>query len=353
MKTALYEKHQNLKAKFVSFAGWHMPLYYKGIHAEVNSVRHHAGLFDVSHMARIVIKGLDTISFLEHLSTNTVVDKSFGKAFYTVFCNSKGFAIDDLLVYLIDKQHAFIVVNASNRDKDLDHLKREARYFQVEIEPYFEKTGILSLQGPKSHSILHRLPSLKPFQFTILGDGLVVSKTGYTGEEGYEFYGTNEQIVKIWDQLLREGADLGIEPCGLGARDILRLEMGYALYGHELSEHIYPLESVAAWTVKLKAHEFLGKKALESAIKRHVLRFPIALEGMERLPAREGYPIYLHGNKIGEITSGSFSPTLNLPIALGMITEKPYEKMQVEVEVRGSFHPFKIVKLPFINKAKI
>lgn len=351
-QTPLYENHRLLNAKFVSFAGWQMPLYYKGIHKEVLSVRSNLGLFDVSHMGRVSIRGKDTLPYLEHLSANTVLDKPFKKAFYTVFCNRMGRVIDDLLVYLEDQEHAFIVVNASTRESDLRHLKRESAHFAVHIEPRYENEGIISLQGPKSHEILRGVPSLSPFEFAPWEKGITISRTGYTGEEGYEFFGPAPLIKALWNMLLEKGKPLGLEPCGLGARDILRLEMGYALYGHELSETIYPQESVAAWTVKLDAHDFVGKKGLIEAENEGHLRHPIALLGMEQIPAREGYPIFFHNNQIGKVTSGAFSPTLNRPIALGMIQELLPEKERVDVLIRNSYHPFEIVKLPFIKRPK-
>ena len=347
-KTSLFEKHQDLKARFVSFAGWQMPLYYKGIHSEVSAVRNTGGLFDVSHMARITIRGDDTLPFLEHLSTNSVIDKPFGKAFYTVFCNEQGGAVDDLLVYLISPKLAFIVVNAANREKDYLHLLSQCKPYSVWIEPHFEDEGILSLQGPNSHEIVRDYAYLKPFEFVWLEGGVFISRTGYTGERGYEFYGPKNTINHLWDRLLKSGSHFGIEPCGLAARDILRLEMGYALYGHELSETIDPLESVARFAVKMDAHEFLGKQAMQSATN---LRVPIAIAGMENIPAREGYLILHQGHVIGKVTSGGFSPTLNRPIALGLVERSLPEKAHVDVLIRSSSHPFEIVKLPFIKRS--
>lgn len=322
-----------------------MPLYYQGIHQEVAAVRTSVGLFDVSHMGRIWIRGKDTLSFLEKLSTNTVIDKPLGKAFYTIFCNHDGYAIDDLLVYLVRKDEAFLIVNASNREIDLNHILRESGSYEVTIEAQYQTGGILSLQGPKSHEILRGMPTLAPFQFAEWQSGITVSRTGYTGEEGYEFYGSDESIKALWNMLLDKGAI----PCGLGCRDILRLEKGYALYGHELSLSVYPLESVARWAVKLDAHEFLGKEALLHAQKRGPLRHPIALQGLEKIPAREGYLIYYLGKKIGVVTSGTFSSTIGHSIALGLVDEPLPENVQVDVKIRADFHPFQIIKLPFIK----
>lgn len=329
MRTALYEHHLKLNAKMVPFASWDMPLYYEGIFQEVEAVRNHVGLFDVSHMGRISVTGPHTLSFLDYLSTNTVFDKPFGKAFYTIFCNEEGFCVDDLLIYLIDSQHAFLIVNAANRQKDLLHLMKYEEKYDVEIEPHYEE-GILSLQGPESRSMMNDFPPLSPFEF-IRDNNLIISRTGYTGEEGYEFYGPSASIVSLWEKFLQKA-----KPCGLGARDVLRLEKGYALYGHELSVSIYPTESVAKWVVR--PHDFLGKRALDE-VKQ--LRFPVALVGVEKIPAREGYPIFYKQQKIGQITSGTFSPTFDQPIALGLVDRKLDENIPVEVLIRSVYHPFK------------
>lgn len=326
-----------------------MPLYYKGIHPEVAVVRNRLGLFDVSHMGRISITGSDVIPFLEHLSTNTVHDKPFGKAFYTIFCNEMGYCMDDLLVYLIHAESAFIIVNAANRKSDLNHLKVQSKKFHVAIEDHFDE-GILAVQGPYCRDMFRHLVNLEPFQFAAFEAGVYVSRTGYTGEEGYEFYGPQAFIVRFWEHLLQLGKQFGIEPCGLGARDILRLEMGYALYSHETSDKIYPLESVAKWAVDLKAHDFLGKQALIAAKEAHAFRHPIALKGLEKIPAREGYLLYFHGTEIGVVTSGAFSPTLSAPIALGLVQENIPLGTVVDVSIRSDYHPFQVVKLPFYKR---
>jgi aminomethyltransferase len=332
MKTPLFDEHVRLGAKIVPFAGWDMPLQYRGIAQEVEAVRKRAGLFDVSHMGRISLHGQDALPFLDFLSANRILGKALSKAVYTVFCDETGGCIDDLLVYIIDPSHAFIVGNAANRQTDLAHLQKYARGYRVEIQDHFETDGILSLQGPLSAQIFPEAASLRRMHFMQKG-ALIISRTGYTGEDGFEFYGPNEEIKKLWSAL-------PAEPCGLGARDVLRLEMGYALYGHELSTSINPLESVAAWSVKMD-HYFLGKEALEKK------KEPIALIGASKIPAREGYPIYYQNNQIGQITSGTFSPTLQKAIALGLVKNGPYDS--VDVLIRGSLYPFSVASLPFIK----
>lgn len=346
MKTALYENHQREGAKFFTFAGFEMPLQYKGVLQEYNAVRHHVGLFDVSHMGRIDISGKDTLKFLDFLSTNTILNKPVDHAVYTVLCNEEGFSLDDVLIYLLNETSAFIVANASNREKDLEHIRNVALGYEVEVKDRFNDTGILALQGPKSGEILHSLfpkvPPLNPLQ-VYPQKNLILSRTGYTGEEGYEFFGSHEEIKDLWEKFL----NLGAQPCGLAVRDVLRLEMGYALYGHELSEKISPLESVASWTVKLNEHDFLGKKGLSSFEHK---QFPVGLIGKEGAIAREGAPIYLSQKEIGKVTSGTFSPTLQKPIALGLIDQKLPLHSEVFVEIRKSLHPFEVVKWPFLPK---
>lgn len=340
MKTPLFDEHVRLGAKMTSFAGWMMPLQYSSIANETEAVRQRAGLFDVSHMGRISIHGKDALAFLDFLSVNRILGKLPGTTVYTVFCNEKGGAIDDLLVYIVDASHAFIVGNAVNIEEDLVHLKKYAKDYQVEVWPHFETEGILSLQGPFSAKLFPEAFSL-PRKHLMQKGSLIIARTGYTGEDGFEFFGPHDAIKNLWTTLLEKG----VEPCGLGARDVLRLEMGYALYGHELSKSINPLESVASWSVKMD-HEFLGKAALEKK------RQPIALLGISNIPAREGYPIYYQGKEIGVITSGTFSPTLKRPIALGLVSnDGTYPN--VDVRIRDTYHPFQVVSLPFIKSLSL
>lgn len=354
MQTFLYPEHVDLQAKMVDFGGWQMPLQYRGIIAEHNAVRTHAGLFDVSHMGLIHVTGRDALRFLDSLSTNSLSGKAPYSATYTVFCNEEGGAIDDLIVYQIHPEHFFLVVNASNRQKDLEHLQKYAPSFQVELISQYDTHGILSLQGPESDKLLKllfpELPPLKTMHFACLENDLIISHTGYTGERGFEFYAPKEQIIALWSAILKTGKHYLVEPCGLGARDVLRLEMGYALYGHELTEEISPLESVAAWTVKLENRDFLGKGAMINKLHSGKKLLPVALLGKERAPAREKYAISHQRQIIGSITSGTFSPTLQRPIALGLINEAHRAGETLEVWIRNTPHPFEIVKHPFITR---
>lgn len=359
MKTALFDLHQKNGAKFISFSGWEMPLAYRGIVPECFAVRSAAGLFDVSHMGKIDISGKDAIPFLDVLSSNAIIGKPFGKAIYTVFCNSSGGAIDDALIYPLSTYKAFAVVNAANRMSVLNHFEEVGRNYEVDIKNCYSGTGIIALQGPKSTAILElarphfpeiAFPEIAPKEVVELPRGeWAFSRTGYTGEDGYEFYGKDAAIRLLFEVLLEVGKPLGLLPCGLGARDVLRLEKGYALYGHELSPSITPLESVASSFVKLNGRHFLGKEALEKVAESKNRRYAVGLIGLGKIPAREHYPIYLGKEIIGVITSGTFSPHLNRPIALGLIDRKMERGEEVLVEVRGERYPFQVGALPFLR----
>ncbi len=357
MKTALYEKHLARSAKITDFGGWEMPLQYKGALYEQRAVREAVGLFDVSHMGRIIIQGVDAEKLLDLLSTNKISGKPDFSATYTTWCLATGGCVDDLIVYRYHLQKFFIIVNAGNRQKDLAHLKKYAENFNVEIIDQYDNDGILALQGPNAVPLMQQIfpavQTLKPMNFMELPfeDGtLIISATGYTGAGGYEIYATNKFILTLWDLFLSEGSKFGIEPVGLAARDILRLEMGYALYGHELSESIAPIESVAAWAVKMDKPDFIGKEALVELSNRSSKRFQQGLLLLDPGVIREGYPVFKDGQEIGTITSGGFSPSLNRSIAIALINEKLAPGQHVEVAIRKNLCQAEVVPLPFINK---
>jgi aminomethyltransferase len=349
MKTPFYERHLALKAKIVPFAGWQMPIQYKGILEEHRMVREQVGIFDVSHMGRVGISGPDAEKLLNFLSTNEIKGKKEGSATYTVWCNSQGGSVDDLLVYKEASDRFFVIVNASNREKDLEHLQNEGAGFRVEIHPFFEE-AILAVQGPRAKEFLipffPKIEELAPktfSTFTYQDQEIIVSATGYTGSSGFELFGPKEPLLILWDRLIAKG----VEPIGLGARDTLRLEMGYALYGHELSETIAPIESVSAWTVKEEKGDFLGKQALLTLENSPYKRSQVGVILQDPGIAREGYPVLKDGEKIGQVTSGTFSPSLRQSIALVMIEGNLGEGEIVEVEIRGRQVPAKVVELPF------
>lgn len=357
MKTALYSRHCDLKAKIVDFAGWEMPIQYKGILAEHQAVRQAVGLFDVSHMGRIKVSGPDAERFLDYLSTNRITGKAPYSATYAVWCHKEGGCIDDVIIYRINASHFFVIVNASNRQKDLEHLQHEAKGFDVAIESYFENGGIIALQGPKALDLMsHFFPealNLKPMTFIEveeLGQPLILSRTGYTGAGGFELYGSNDQIVSLWDRLLAEGKIFGIEPIGLGARDTLRLEMGFALYGHELSDDIAPSESVSAWTIKWDKPVFIGKEALIQLQANPSKRSAYGVKLLNPGIARQGYVVFKEGVRIGEVTSGSLAPTLNQAIAL-ILVDSPLQIGEiVDIQIRQTICHAEVVQLPFVRK---
>lgn len=356
MKTILYDRHCALGARMVDFCGWEMPIQYKGIVQEHHAVRNAVGLFDVSHMGLIDIRGPQAEVFLDYVATNAIAGKHDYSATYTVLCNEEGFCIDDAIIYRVNSTEFFIVVNAGNRTKDLFHLQQEGDKFDVEIHPRYEKEGILALQGPLAERLLIRffpsIVNLKPMHFIEVQDEdalLIISRTGYTGAGGFELYAPNERILFWWDTLLKGGEVEGIVPAGLGARDTLRLEMGYALYGHEINESIAPTESVAAWAVKMDKDNFLGKEALVALEASGKSRFEYGVILQEPGIAREGYVVEREGQTIGHVTSGTFSPTFQKAIAI-VLVDSPLELDDVvKIQIRQNFCEAKIVKLPFLK----
>ncbi|MBA2727337.1 MAG: glycine cleavage system aminomethyltransferase GcvT [Parachlamydiaceae bacterium] len=357
MKTILYEKHKALNAKITDFGGWEMPLQYKGALQEQRAVREAVGLFDVSHMGRIIVQGVDAEKLLELISTNKIAGKADNTATYTAWCLPSGGCVDDLIIYRYHSQKFFLIVNAGNRIKDLAHLKKYAEGYRVEIIDRFEEDGILALQGPNAFPLMeHFFPAagkLNPMHFVEVpfeNEKVIISSTGYTGAGGYEIYTDNATIATLWEHFLSEGVGFGIEPAGLGARDILRLEMGYALYGHEIDETIAPTESVAAWAVKMDKPEFIGKEALLELAKGSKKRIQQGIILLEAGIIRQGCPIFIDGQQIGTVTSGGFSPTLNHSIGIALINEQLAVGQHVEVAIRKNLCQAEIVALPFINK---
>lgn len=355
MKTALYDHHVALGAKMVDFCGWSMPVQYQGIIPEHHAVRNAAGLFDVSHMGRIIISGVDAEPFLDYLSTNIITGKPNFSATYTVWPNHQGGCVDDVIVYKQSSDHFFVIVNASNRQKDLAHMKKEASNFKVEIKDCF-LDGILAIQGPKARSILTKIfpdaAGLTHMQFALtsfMSKPLYLSCTGYTGEDGFEIYAANDAIIKLWETLLAEGKSEGLVPVGLGARDTLRLEKGYALYGHEITDDISSIESVSAWTVKLNKPNFLAKQQItelkESPNKRHEYGIILTEPGI----ARADNEIYRNGHLIGRVTSGTHSPTLTKAIAIILVNQSLSLGDFVDVKIRNKFVKAQIIKLPFVK----
>jgi aminomethyltransferase len=356
MKTALYERHKQLGAKFVSFGEWEMPLQYRGAVHEQKTVREKVGIFDVSHMGRVFVEGPDAELLLDLLSASQITDKPDFSATYTAWCLPSGGCVDDLIIYRFNNHKFFVIFNANNRQKDLDHLKKYAVDYDVTITDRYKEDGILSVQGPHAKELIVGLfpeaAQLHTMQFTEIPyehEQVVISATGYTGAGGYELFGKNELLCKLWDTILERGKPLGIEPVGLAARDILRLEMGYALYGHEINETIAPTESVLARTVKLDKSSFIGKDVLlelEGSLNK---RCEQGLLLMDPGVAREGYTVFKDGRDIGVVTSGGYSPSLEKSIAVALLSSKQPIDTIVEIAIRQNLCKAKIVKLPFLN----
>ncbi len=352
METTLYHTHIELGGKIVEFAGWQMPIQYRGILQEHKAVREGIGIFDVSHMGRIVVEGDDAEKFLDSLSTNKIAGKPDYSATYTVLPNEQGTCVDDVIIYKQNKSHYFLIVNAGNRAKDLAHLKHYANKFSVTIKDRFDLEGILSLQGPKALEIASTLfpeaLQLKKMQFANViyhNTPLIVATTGYTGESGIEIYAPTAIIKSLWDHFTQ----LGAVPIGLGARDTLRLEMGFALYGHELSDEIYPHESVSSWTIKWDDRDFVGKDAmLKRKATSETCQRGVMLE--EKGIPREGYSVFVEGQPNGKVTSGTFSPSLEKGIAIVQFEKSVEIGQPVEIQIRQQLARGRVVPLPFYHK---
>ena len=362
-KTSLFEIHKRLGAKIIEFGPWLMPLYYTSIIDEHNTVRNRVGLFDVSHMGEFSIRGKDAVAFIQRLVTNDTSHLSNNQALYTPVCNNKGTIIDDLLIYKFSDQHFMLVVNASNIEKDYRWIEEVARKFNKDIilKNISDETSLLALQGPKAEEVLQRITDLdlsqiKHYWFKeekLEGIQAIVSRTGYTGEDGFEIYIKPEYASKIWNRLLEIGKEEEIKPVGLGARDTLRLECAMLLYGNDMDETKTPLETNIAWTVKFGKEDFIGKEALlkqkEEGIKQRLVGFEL----IERGVPRHNYPILKDKERIGMVTSGSVSPTLKKGIGLGYVkTDQAKEGTEIQIRIRAKTVKARIVKTPFYKRRK-
>ncbi|HZK29517.1 MAG TPA: glycine cleavage system aminomethyltransferase GcvT [Clostridia bacterium] len=367
-KTPLYDRHVALGGRMVEYAGWNMPVQYSGIREEVLAVRNATGIFDVSHMGEIRVKGAGTGEFLNWLLTRRVTGKKPDQITYAILSAGDGGTVDDLLVYTMGDEDYMLVVNAANKDKDLVHIRESLGVYQqkykdrsadIEIIDESDLYGQLAIQGPDSLQCIlelkdelglsseqtEQLQGLKRFREMLVAiDGeerqMIISRTGYTGENGYELYIPINKTGHYWDIFI----EAGVVPCGLGARDSLRLEAGMPLYGHEMSPQISALEGGMSFFVDLD-HDFQG-----IAMKDKVRRRQLALVSETRAIPREGYDVYLDDKKIGVITSGTFSPTLEKGIAFALVDLDTPEVEDVDVLVRKNRQPFTVVQTPFIGK---
>lgn len=358
-KTKFYNIHEKLGAKLVDFAGYLMPVQYSSIINEHKAVRNSVGVFDVSHMGEVTIKGEKVLEFLQHITINDVSKLSDGRVQYSAMCYEDGGIIDDLLIYRINQNEYFLVINASNIKKDIDWMHKN-NSFGVEIINESDEYSLLALQGPNSKKVLQDicdkeldLEYYNYFHANCAGIDMLVSRTGYTGELGYELYfkSNESEAESFWNTLFDKGKKYQIEPVGLGARDSLRLEMGFCLYGNDIDETTNPIEAGLGWITKVNKGDFIGKDAIVEIKTEGVKRKLAAMISTEKVIPRHGYEISQNGDIIGAITSGTLSPILGHPIALGYVNNEYIDsELQLNVKVRNKEIPVTIVKLPFIKK---
>jgi aminomethyltransferase len=360
-RTPLYEQHVAQGARIVEFSGFEMPVQYSSILEEHRAVRTHAGLFDVSHMGEFKVEGPDALAFLQHLVPNDVSRLAVYQALYTQLCLPGGGIIDDLIVYHLAENHYMLVVNAGNIDKDFAWVEEQSKNFDVQVANQSDTTALLALQGPEAQAILQTLTEedLSGIQYyhfkpgVVDGVNCIISRTGYTGEDGFELYCAPVDAVKLWKDLLAAGTDRGLLPAGLGARDTLRLEASYCLYDHELNEQTNPLEAGLGWTVKLNKGDFIGHDALVKVKEEGPKRKLIGIEMIERGIPRGGYAIYDDERKIGALTSGAPGPTLNKNIGMGYVdAADAIVGKTVQIDIRGKRTAAQIVALPFYKRKK-
>ena len=360
MKYTRFNKiHKNLGAKMVEFAGYEMPIQYSSIIAEHKAVRNSVGVFDVSHMGEIFITGKKALEFVQLITINDASKLVPGKVQYSAMCYEDGGIVDDLLVYNLAVNEYLLVVNASNIDKDFNWMN-ENNNFDVEINNLSDEYSLLAVQGPNSKRVIEKLfgeeMDLEYYHFkkvNIAGVDMLISRTGYTGELGYELYftGNEETAGKIWDTIFEAGKEFDIQPVGLAARDSLRLEMCYCLYGNDIDQTTNPIEAGLGWITKLNKEEFIGRDSIKKIKEEGITRKLVAMTSDEKTFPRHGYDITVNENKIGTITSGTVSPVLEKPIALGYVNKEfTPEGTKVNFLIRGKEVPALVVKSPFVKK---
>lgn len=360
-RTPLYEEHVAAKARMVDFGGWEMPVQYAGTIEEHLVVRSKAGLFDVSHMGEVDVHGPEALAFVQHLITNDADKIANGQILYTPMCYAEGGIVDDLLVYRYDPEHFLLVINASNTEKDYAWMQEQAKGFEVVLNNVSDQTAQLAFQGPWAEKILQRitevdLAQIKYYWFQhgqVDGIDCLISRTGYTGEDGFELYFAPEYAPQLWRKILAAGAAEGVQPIGLGARDTLRFEARLPLYGNELSSEISPLEAGLGFFVKLAKEEFVGKEVLQAQKEKGVTRKLVGLKMVERGIARSHYLIQKDGEEIGFVTSGSYAPSLGENIALGLIrADLAVMGDTLDVVIRGKEIKAEIIPTPFYKRGE-
>ncbi|HLJ45203.1 MAG TPA: glycine cleavage system aminomethyltransferase GcvT [Bryobacteraceae bacterium] len=358
--TPLNAVHREMGAKMVDFGGWDMPVQYSGIIDEHHTVRRAVGLFDVSHMGEIEVRGPEALALVNYIATNDASKLKIGQAHYSGLLYDHGGFVDDILVHKVDDDHYFICVNASNQDKDFEHIDSTNR-FQAKVEFASPRYAQLAIQGPKALPTLQKLTAtdLAPIKYYHFKDGEVsgiwarIARTGYTGEDGFEIYISPDEAPRIWKELLSAGEEFGIKPCGLGARNTLRLESKMALYGHEINASITPYEADLAWIVKLDKGDFQGKAVLEKQKAEGVKRKLVGFEMVGRGIGRDGYEVNLDGAPAGWVTSGGPSPTLGKNIGLCYLpVDRAVPGQRIEIMIRNQPVEAITIPTPFYKRAK-
>jgi len=356
-KTALYDKHVSLGAKIVPFAGFEMPVQYSGVTEEHFAVREKAGLFDVSHMGQFFIEGAGSKELLQYVTTNNVDALENGKAQYSCLPNENGGIVDDLIVYKMEDDKYFVVVNASNIDKDWDHISKY-NTFGANMTNASDDMSLLAVQGPKATGILQKLTETNlseiPYYHFTVGSvagvsDVIISNTGYTGSGGFEIYFKNEDAVTLWDAIIEAGAEEGIIPCGLAARDTLRLEKGFCLYGNDIDDTTSPIEAGLGWITKFDK-DFLSKETFAKQKEEGITRKLVGFELTDKGVPRHDYPVVdAEGNVIGKVTSGTQSPMKKVGLGLAYV-DKPHFKIgsEIFIQVRNKNIPAQVVKAPFV-----
>lgn len=360
-KTRFNELHKKLGGKMIEFCGWELPVEYAGIIPEHLAVRTKAGLFDVSHMGEVLVTGKDALKYVQWLTPNDAARLQPGQVQYTALMTPESTFVDDMLVYCMGPEEYFLVVNAANDDKDFAWIAGHTQGFEVKVEHQSDATSQLALQGPLAEKILQPLTDIdlagmKSFHWTrgkVAGKACLVSRTGYTGEDGFEIYTTDPDPGIIMIRIVETGAPLGLQPIGLGARDTLRLESKLMLYGNDISDKTTVLEADLKWIVKLEKGDFLGKPVIERQLRQGLTRKLVGFEMAEPGIARPHYPVYDKGVRVGDVASGTYSPLLKKAIGLVYLPiEGTAVGTEFEVEIRGKRTKARVIPTPFYKRAK-
>ena len=357
-KTALYDKHVSLGAKMVPFAGFEMPVQYSGVTQEHIAVREKVGIFDVSHMGQFFIEGVAAKDLLQFVTTNNVDTLENGKAQYTCLPNGNGGIVDDLIVYKMNDEKYFVVVNASNIEKDWNHISKYNEKFGAKMTNSSDEMSLLAIQGPKAAETLQKLTETNlseiPYYHFTVGkiagiDDVIISNTGYTGSGGFEIYFKNEDSEKLWDSIIEAGEEFGIIPCGLASRDTLRLEKGFCLYGNDIDDTTSPLEAGLGWITKFDK-DFVDKERFAQQKADGITRKLVGFEMQERAIPRHDYLVVdVAGNEIGKVTSGTMSPLKNVGIGLAYVAKDHFKiDSEIYIQIRNKNVLAKVVKLPFV-----